>query len=79
MRARHAAVAPNIRRDAFEGHDRDRPGLLGHERLFGGHDVHDDAALEHLGETTLDCVGTGVRLGIHTAYCPRNRAGAAQC
>jgi len=44
-----AAVATDVRGDAFERHDGNRAGFLGHDGLFGRDDVHDDAALEHLG------------------------------
>ena len=36
--------------DALERHDGDGAGLFGDARLLDVHDVHDDAALEHLGE-----------------------------
>ena len=36
--------------DALEGHDGDGAGLFGDAGLLDVHDVHDDAALEHLGE-----------------------------
>ena len=52
--ARHAALSADVGRDALERHDGDRAGVLGDPRLLGGDDVHDDAALEHLGESALD-------------------------
>ena len=39
---------------ALECHDGDGAGILGDLGLLGGDDVHDDAALEHLGEAALD-------------------------
>ena len=39
---------------AFERHDGHGAGIFGDAGLFGVDDVHDDAALEHLGEPTLD-------------------------
>ena len=48
--ARDAAVAPDVRRHALERHDGAGARLLGDPRLLGVDDVHDDAALEHLGE-----------------------------
>ncbi len=51
--ARHAAGGPDVRRHALEGHDRDGAGILRDARLVGRDDVHDDAALEHLGQTLL--------------------------
>ena len=35
------------------------PGVLGDHGLLGVDDVHDDAALEHLGEAALDAHGAG--------------------
>ena len=57
----------NIGRNAFERHDGDRAGFLRDRRLLGRHDVHDDAALEHLREPALD--GYGSRL----SSCHRSR------
>ena len=52
--ARDAALRADVGRDALERHHRDGPGLLGDPRLLGVDDVHDHAALEHLGEPALD-------------------------
>ena len=38
---------------ALERHDGDGAGLFGDACLLDVHDVHDDAALEHLGEADL--------------------------
>jgi hypothetical protein len=51
--ARHAALAPDDRGDALERHHRAGAGLLGNACLVGGHDIHDHATLEHLGQTHL--------------------------
>jgi hypothetical protein len=51
--ARDAAVLANIGGHALQRHDRDGAGLLGDAGLLRGGDVHDDAALEHLGEANL--------------------------
>ena len=48
------AVTADVGRDALEGHDRTRAGILGDTGLLGVDDVHDDAALEHLREARLD-------------------------
>ena len=40
-------------RDALERHHRRGARLLGDPRLVGGHDVHDDAALQHLRQAHL--------------------------
>ena len=45
---------PDVGRDALERHHRAGAGVLGDLRLVGVGDVHDHAALEHLGETGLD-------------------------
>ena len=72
--ARDAAVAARIsagiRSSAITA---TAPGLLGDQRLLGRHDVHDDAALEHLRQTALDRDGPGLLLRIHSVHCPRNR------
>ena len=52
--ARDAAVAADVGRDALERHHGAGAGLLGDLRLLGVDDVHDHAALEHLGEAALD-------------------------
>jgi hypothetical protein len=44
---------------ALECHHRDGTGILGDFGLIGGDDVHDDAALEHLGHAALDARGAG--------------------
>ena len=43
-----AALGANVGRDALQGHDRTRAGVLRDLCLLGGSDVHDDPALEHL-------------------------------
>ena len=48
---------------ALERHDGDGAGVLGDLRLLGVDDVHDDAALEHLGEADLDAEGVGRERG----------------
>ncbi len=51
--ARHAAVFADIGRHAFQRHHRAGARLFGDHRLFGVGDVHDHAALQHLGQTRL--------------------------
>jgi hypothetical protein len=61
---RHPAVAADVGRHALEGHDGGGAGVLGDLRLLGVDDVHDDAALEHLGQPGLDpecCLVTHIR------------------
>ena len=57
--ARDPAVAADVGRDALERHDRGGAGVLGELRLLGVDDVHDDAALEHLGEADLHAERVG--------------------
>ena len=49
-----AAVAADVGRHPLERHHRDGAGVLGDLGLLGVDDVHDDAALEHLGQAPLD-------------------------
>jgi hypothetical protein len=49
-----SALGADVRGDALERHHRAGAGVLGDPRLLGGRDVHDHAALEHLGEPRLD-------------------------
>jgi len=49
----YAAFLADVGRHALERHDRRRAGLLGDERLIGVGDIHDDAALKHLGQADL--------------------------
>ncbi len=53
-----AALGADVGRDALERHDGDGAGVLGDLRLLGRDDVHDDAALEHLGHAALHARGT---------------------
>ena len=48
-----AAGGADVGRHALERHDGDGAGVLGDLGLLGRDDVHDDAALEHLGEALL--------------------------
>ena len=49
-----AAGGADVGGNALERHDGDGTGVLGDLGLLGGDDVHDDAALEHLGQAGLD-------------------------
>ena len=65
--ARDAALGADVGGHALERHDGDGAGILGDLGLLGGDDVHDDAALEHLGESALDaarCRGRWCVLGV---------------
>ena len=59
----------------LEGHDGDGAGVLGDLGLLGGDDVHDDAALEHLGHAALDAGRAGARGGVSRGVLP-SRGGA---
>ena len=59
-----AAGGADVGRDALERHDGDGAGLFGDLRLLGRDDVHDDAALEHLGEALLGGPGAGFGHGV---------------
>ena len=69
--ARDAAGRADVGGHALERHDGDGAGVLGDLGLLGGDDVHDDAALEHLGEAGLDAKRAGL-LGVvcHVATTP---------
>ncbi len=58
--ARDAAGRADVGRDALERHDGHGPGILGDLGVLGRDDVHDDAALEHLGEALLGGPGGGL-------------------
>jgi hypothetical protein len=57
--AGHAAVAADVGRHTLERHHGAGAGVFGDLGLLGVDDVHDDAALHHLGEATLDLHGAG--------------------
>jgi hypothetical protein len=48
-----AALDANVGGNALERHDGDRARFLCDLRLLGVDDIHDDPALEHLGEAAL--------------------------
>ena len=57
LRVGHAgdpAISSNVRWDTFERHDGAGAGLFRDLRLLRRNDVHDDAALQHLGQAGLD-------------------------
>src|SRR5206468_7742177 len=67
----------DVRRDALEGHHRDRTGFFGNQRLLRVRDVHHDAAFLHLREAALEQFGpesefAEVQVEGHDA--PRSRA-----
>src|SRR3990172_4630676 len=78
--ARDAAGGADVRRDALEGHHRHGAGLLRDGRLLRVRAVHDDAALLHLREATLQQVGTAAHLAEvefegHSVLPPREARG----
>src|SRR5262249_9049899 len=48
-----AAFGTNHRGNAFKGHDRSGASLFSDAGLLDVHDVHDDPAFQHFGETNL--------------------------
>ena len=50
--------------DALEGHDGDGSGFFGDAGLLDVHDVHDDAAFEHLGEAEFEAKGRGAEVAV---------------
>ena len=67
-----AAVATDVGGNPLERHDGARAGVLGDLRLVGGGDVHDDAALEHLGQAGLH--GEAAGLALHGVSPPGERS-----
>ena len=51
---RHAAGFADVGRYALQRHDGDRAGVFGDFGLVGGDHVHDDAALQHLGQAGFE-------------------------
>ena len=66
--ARDAARRADVGRDALERHHGDGAGILGDLGVLGRDDVHDDAALEHLGQALLG--GPGGRFDGHVGWIP---------
>jgi hypothetical protein len=56
---RHPALRADVGGHPFQRHDGDGTGGLGDLGLLGGDDVHDDAALEHLGHAAFDARRSG--------------------
>ena len=63
-----SAGRPDVGRDALERHHGNGAGILGDLGLVWGDDIHDDAALEHLGEALLG--GPGGRFDGHVGRVP---------
>ena len=72
--AGHAAVAADVGRHPLERHHGAGAGVLGDLGLLGGDDVHDDAALQHLGEATLDGERPGTRMAQADVMSVQDRA-----
>jgi hypothetical protein len=64
----HAAVATDVGRHPLERHHGHGAGVLGDLGLLGGDDVHDDAALHHLGESPLDGEGSGASMSASSIH-----------
>ena len=72
LRVRHAGNAAggaDVRGHALQSHDGAGAGVLGDLGLLRGDDVHDDAALEHLGQAALD--GNSAGLDCHRGATSR--------
>lgn len=63
--------------NALQGHDCYRAGLLGDARLLNVCDVHDDTALQHLCESSLD--GECSLLLLHSGRFVRVRLKSTEC
>ena len=71
----HATLRTDVGGHAFQRHHGDCAGAFGDAGLLGGDDVHDHAALEHLGHAALDPRGSGLSSAVHyglssTGSCP---------
>ena len=53
------ALRADVCRNPFQGHNGNGAGVFGNPCLFGGDDVHDDAALEHLSHAALHTAAAG--------------------
>ena len=65
--ARHPALGTDHGRHPFQGHDGGGSSSLGNHCLLRAHDVHDDAALEHLGQAQLQ-PQSGWVIAIHLSH-----------
>ena len=61
----NATLCTNVGRNALEGHNGNRTGIFGNTSLLRVYNVHNDAALDHLGHAALDAVGTRLILVGH--------------
>ena len=71
--AGHATVAADVGRHPLERHDRDGAGVFGDLGLLGRDDVHDDAALQHLGQAPLDAEGAGLARTLRSSVVGHER------
>ena len=62
--AGHAAFGADHGGNALESHDGSGAGLFGDARLLDVHDVHDDAALEHLGQADFETQAGGTKVTV---------------
>ena len=67
--ARDAAFFANVGGHAFQRHHCAGAGVLRDLGLFGGGDVHDHAALEHLGEANFHAPFFGAGISVYAAIC----------
>ena len=66
--ARHSAFCADHGRNAFKGHDGGGTGFFGDAGLFDVHDVHNDAALEHLSQADFYTQAGGVKVFISILF-----------
>ncbi len=74
-----ATLGADLRGHALEGHDGDRPGALGDFGLLGVRDVHDDAALKHLGEAGFKAKAGGMSIAGSVAVCHGSQPFITKC
>src|SRR2546425_1012128 len=65
-----AAFGANLRGHAFEGHDGDCASSFGDGGLLGVGDVHDDAAFEHLGQSSFQAKVGWASVVLHEIFSP---------
>ena len=71
--AGHPTVAPDVGGNPLEGHDGYGAGVLGDLGLLRRDDVHDHATAKHLGQASLDEVGSCAPGGIGCGHKPSLR------
>src|SRR5262249_10617878 len=57
-------LGTDVRRDTLQRHDRTGSRILRDFCMFGGDDIHNDAALEHLCQTALYSFGSSLLISV---------------